>query len=355
MGRQRASAIEDLIFVISKLPWWVGASLALVSYLVLHAMASRPVLIATNPGQMGDAAVKGLIATLALFGQYVLPFAFGLAALISGINSIKQKKLYDKVASRSDVAALNEMSWGDFERLVGEYYRRNGFQVTREGGNGPDGGMDLVLRKNSETILVQCKQWKAYKVGVQAVREFYGVMAARGAAAGYFVTSGVYTEEAQTFVKGLNLELVDGSQLHEMIKVAQKKPLNASVINERKPGGMDPICPKCGKDMKERFAKKGNNAGKEFWGCIGFPKCNGTRHLDDSSIDQLVLAASPDVAVSITDKKSCPDCDTELILRQFQTGPKSGQSFYGCIHCKKKWSDGELLIAQRSGAGWSIN
>jgi len=55
------------------------------------------------------------------------------------------------------------MSWEDFERLVGEYYRCSGFQVTREGGNGPDGGMDLVLRKDGETHLVQCKQWKAYK------------------------------------------------------------------------------------------------------------------------------------------------------------------------------------------------
>ncbi|WP_277059062.1 restriction endonuclease, partial [Trichlorobacter lovleyi] len=98
-------------------------------------------------------------------------------------------------------------------RLIAEYYRRSGFQVTREGGNGPDGGIDLVLRQKTETYLVQCKQWKAYKVGVQPVREFYGVMASRGAAGGYFVTSGEYTEEAKSFVLGLNVELVDGRKL----------------------------------------------------------------------------------------------------------------------------------------------
>jgi len=267
--------------VISKLPWWIGVLLALMSYLVLHVISSRPVMTITGPGQMGDAVVKGLLTTLAMFGQYILPFAFGMAALLSGINSIKQKKLYDKVESRSDVAALNEMNWKDFERLVSEYYRRSGFQVTREGGNGPDGGVDLVLRNNGEMHLVQCKQWKAFKVGVQPVREFYGVMAARGAAGGYFVTSGVYTVEAQTFVQGLNVELIDGSKLRKMIDVARKKPMASTIQNESQQAAVAPVCPKCGSEMKKRVARQGNNAGKEFWGCIAFPKCNGIRPLGD--------------------------------------------------------------------------
>nr|WP_246295105.1 restriction endonuclease [Schlegelella koreensis] len=32
--------------------------------------------------------------------------------------------------------------------------------------------------------MVQCKQWRAFKVGVQVVSEFYGVMAAQGAVGG---------------------------------------------------------------------------------------------------------------------------------------------------------------------------
>lgn len=33
------------------------------------------------------------------------------------------------------------------------------------------------------------------------------------------------------------------------------------------------ICPCCGKKLVLRTAKKGANAGKQFWGCSGFPKC----------------------------------------------------------------------------------
>lgn len=32
-------------------------------------------------------------------------------------------------------------------------------------------------------------------------------------------------------------------------------------------------CPKCGSAMVLRKAKRGANAGKEFWGCSGYPKC----------------------------------------------------------------------------------
>ena len=33
------------------------------------------------------------------------------------------------------------------------------------------------------------------------------------------------------------------------------------------------LCPKCGASLVLRTAKKGNNVGEQFYGCIGFPKC----------------------------------------------------------------------------------
>lgn len=35
------------------------------------------------------------------------------------------------------------------------------------------------------------------------------------------------------------------------------------------------ICPRCGAAMILRTAKKGDNVGKQFWGCTAFPKCRG--------------------------------------------------------------------------------
>ncbi|MFP3449609.1 restriction endonuclease, partial [Pseudomonas sp. SIMBA_067] len=53
------------------------------------------------------------------------------------------------------------MSWREFERLVGEAYRRLGYVVNVVGQGGADGGVDLVLIRPREKILVQCKQWRA--------------------------------------------------------------------------------------------------------------------------------------------------------------------------------------------------
>ena len=40
-----------------------------------------------------------------------------------------------------------------------------------------------------------------------------------------------------------------------------------------------PECPECGKPMTRRKARSGKNAGKEFWGCTGYPECKGTREI----------------------------------------------------------------------------
>lgn len=40
-----------------------------------------------------------------------------------------------------------------------------------------------------------------------------------------------------------------------------------------------PNCPKCGKPMIKRMAKKGQNAGNAFWSCSDYPNCSGTRSI----------------------------------------------------------------------------
>jgi restriction system protein len=41
-----------------------------------------------------------------------------------------------------------------------------------------------------------------------------------------------------------------------------------------------PVCPKCEELMALRTARKGKNAGLQFWGCCGYPKCTGTRQVE---------------------------------------------------------------------------
>lgn len=41
-----------------------------------------------------------------------------------------------------------------------------------------------------------------------------------------------------------------------------------------------PSCPRCGKPMVVRTARKGPRAGSRFWGCTGYPHCRETQPLD---------------------------------------------------------------------------
>lgn len=273
MARRKQNLTEDLIEITSKLPWWVGVVLAIVAYVWLHNIAAGGVTAVTQPGQL---VTQTLFKTLALFGQYLLPFAFLMGAAMSAFGRYKRSALHGQVAASPDRGALNDMSWQQFEALVGEAFRRKGYAVTETGGGGADGGIDLALKKDGETFLVQCKQWKAYKVSVTTVRELYGVMAAEGATGGFVVTSGVFTDEARAFAVGRNIELMDGKALHALIRGASVPAKAAAASPAATPAG-SPACPVCQSAMVRRTAKRGANSGNAFWGCSQYPGCKGIR------------------------------------------------------------------------------
>ena len=116
-----------------------------------------------------------------------------------------------------NISLLNDLEWKRFEEVVSDYYRLIGYRskVTRMGA---DGGVDIMLyhqQSEKPAILIQCKSWSK-KVGVNVVRELYGVMAADGVNHGIFATTSDYTNEARQWVAGKNVELLSGSNLVTM-------------------------------------------------------------------------------------------------------------------------------------------
>jgi len=279
--RKDDSVFEVLFELSSLLPWWAGVLLAVISYGVLHQYAIAPAPAQVAPGQIGDMVVSQLFKTLAMFGQYLVPMTLLGGSAASYFGKRKRERLARNVAESKRGDAMRQMTWLEFEMLVGEVFRMQGYAVTETGGGGADGGIDLVLKKGNERFLVQCKQWKAFKVSVNIVRELYGVMAAQGAAGGFVVTSGVFTEDAKAFAKGKSVALIDGAMLAALAKQvgvttgAAQTPSNAAPS----PYTDEPSCPRCGSAMVHRVAKRGANAGNAFWGCSAYPQCRGTRGL----------------------------------------------------------------------------
>lgn len=279
MARRKQSGAEDVIELTSKFPWWVGTLLAVVSYVWLHSVASKGMPQA-QAGDLSGALTGGLFHAFASLGQYVLPALFGFGAILSVAMGIKRKKLHEDVSTGE--RKVSDISWQEFELLIGEHFRRQGFSV-QETGPGPDGGVDLVLRKDSAKYLVQCKHYKAYKVGVKPVRELLGVMASSGAAGGYVVTSGQFTQDAVAFARDNNIELLNGSVLRKILSSASDLSSLKSVPKVTKSVGQSDdkkICPKCGSSLVVRVARKGSRAGQKFLGCSKFPSCRFTHPSD---------------------------------------------------------------------------
>lgn len=83
------SDMEDMIELAAKMPWWLNSILVVISYVVLHYYAIRPNMpTLTETSQV----VASIWQSPAIFGQYLVPFIFILAAVIPLIKQTRKKK-----------------------------------------------------------------------------------------------------------------------------------------------------------------------------------------------------------------------------------------------------------------------
>lgn len=329
---------HSVVNLVAWLPWWLGLVLALVFYGGLHYLAIQPRPDVQGLASLYQHAGPLILRGLATIGQYLLPLLCLGGAWVAFREQRKRTELLQQVTANPAADALDGITWQEFEVLVGEVFRRLGYQVEETGGGGADGGVDLILRRNGEKFLVQCKQWKAFRVSVEVVREMFGLMTAKGADGGFVVTSGRFTKPAHEFAQGRNLSLIDGPALlqwlhqtkareifdqrkAQQVPVAQTPPASAPVVPparraaaappaptprpaapvprpamapapapartpvpRRAPAtppknatGGPPVCPVCAQPMLLRLARQGPQAQRRFWGCVDYPACKGTR------------------------------------------------------------------------------
>jgi len=266
--RRKNSLLDDLHEIFLHLPSWSCIPAAIAAFVIIDILFGA--IAAKNP------MLKGLAADgppLGAMSAILILAAGGTAA----VKKFRRRQLYDR---QTGINSIRSLSWREFEALVGEAFRRQGFQVSETGGGGADGGIDLMLQKDGETTLVQCKHWRSFKVGVREVRELFGVMVAERAHRAVFVASGSYSREAREFAGGKPITLIDGTALLDLVTPARARQHVevATGLQARRPA--TPACPVCRTLMEVKTAKRGGNAGSQFWGCPNFPACRGTRPIE---------------------------------------------------------------------------
>ncbi|MFQ3291574.1 NERD domain-containing protein [Reinekea sp.] len=70
------------------------------------------------------------------------------------------------------------------------------------------------------------------------------------------------------------IEKIESGRLQRGLKTNIRHTAHVKAIVEAKESDLsESLCPKCGSEMLLKVAKKGSNAGDQFWGCSTFPKC----------------------------------------------------------------------------------
>jgi len=251
---RRSSIIKD----ISSLPWPVGFILALLCYPAAMLLKSY---VVTTP------VTAGLGVAISTIWPFVSAILL-IASLVSFMNGRNKASIFK---SHRSIEKIRNLSWQQFEQFTGSYFKDQGYFVV-ETSAGPDGGVDLVLRKEGKKTYVQCKHWKTYKVGVDKVRELLGAVTAGGADQGILVTTGEFTNSVIQFGAQHKIRLIAGKELEYLLrnKITVETTSTTTTKNQ-------PACPLCQSKMILRIAKKGRNPGSQFWGCSRFPACRGTR------------------------------------------------------------------------------
>lgn len=262
---------ESLFDLIASVPWPVGLVLGILGYVGVRYGIGW--YLASNSNQV----LAGLGKT-AQGGAFV-PFAWlllgicWLAALFSFLGRGRRTLLLEAQIS---LDSLRAMSWREFEMLVGEAFRRQGYRIEETGLGGADGGVDLHLSKDGKKTLVQCKQWRTQSVDVKVVREMYGLLAHYHAHEVKIVAVGDFTPDAQQFAQDKPIELIHGDALLALVLSVQvaKPARRPRLFNQVLTAGAAPPCPKCGRQMVRRMSRRSHHA---FWGCSRYPFCRGTR------------------------------------------------------------------------------
>lgn len=276
MAKRRGSGIETISFM----PWQVGIVLGVIGFVVVRYGIGWMVSSSNNPvlAGIGKASAAGSFAPMA----WVVLLGCWIGAVSSFYRQRYRKRLLE---SQTGLESVRAMSWQAFELLVGEAFRRQGYAVEETGLGGADGGIDLLLRKQGKTVLVQCKQWRSRQVPVTVVREMFGLLAHHNASSVIIVSTGDYTADARRFATGKPIELINGDQLLAIVQNVQtaaapahQEPALATAAVS-KTSNVAPTCPACASEMIRRENRRTHEA---FWGCPSYPRCRGTRVISQS-------------------------------------------------------------------------
>jgi hypothetical protein len=128
------------------------------------------------------------------------------------------------------IAALSDMRWRDFIKLVLDVLAARGFVRVNDPEATSDEA-DIPLQRDGETWLLSSRHGASYVLGSDDIAEFANTMRLRSAQGGLLATPGTFAPAARRLAESERIELLDGPGLwpglRERLPDAQRRSIGA--------------------------------------------------------------------------------------------------------------------------------
>lgn len=188
----------------NELPWWSGVAFGVLLYVALTWLI--PQVAASSPRLA--TAVSAANASAAFIA---LPFV--ACSVILLLRTYRKRCELDLDIT---LAALRALPRERFEHFAAEAFRNEGYVVGASAN--PDCGADLVLTKQGQKVIAQCRRWRSNLIEVAALSELHSCMDIARATGCIMVTTGDYDAAAREFAAEKSLRLIGGRELARMLR-----------------------------------------------------------------------------------------------------------------------------------------
>ncbi|MEQ2529184.1 restriction endonuclease [Bacillaceae bacterium CLA-AA-H227] len=168
---------------------------------------------------------------------------------------------------QSGIGDIDTMDGFQFEHYLVELFKKYNYKAIRTPDSG-DYGADLILKKDTQKIVVQAKRYSK-NVGIKAVQEVLGAKSFYKADEAWVVANNNYTKAAKKLADESSVRLIARDELISLLlRLQNNNRPNPKEIKATVEVKEKKTCPACGSEMVLRNSKHG-----VFYGCTSFPKC----------------------------------------------------------------------------------
>jgi restriction system protein len=202
-----------------KLPWWRAVVIAATIYTFLKWIF---------PSVAGSSVFLKSLAVTAQSMAGLLAAIFLALGGLSRLLAFRRRRLLDLEMSLAAIRALPQRR---FEQFVAEAFEKQGYSVAQCDSAGPHCGVEFILTRKNEKVLVQCRRWRSESIDSVPVRRLYEAMAAAHASSCALLTTGDYSDDARRFAAGKPIQLVAGRELEKMLSGGKRAVDSAKVAH----------------------------------------------------------------------------------------------------------------------------